>query len=257
MDTPFIEIPYITAPESASDDAFVYVPQEAEGMEIVDGSGIKQWFIQNGVTRTVLCINVPQGVQVELYSGFNRSGSSVSASKVTTANGITTYVYYMLPVGNYSYRCSGSGYYTVTKNLYYSEEKASSDWELDIDPGLKAGTGFEPNGNISSFTQEVLDNLLPSSTTQWPGYEEIFEIPYFTNERASHEMTTQDEMMEFLRSLDGNCGNMQMYIIGESPVYGYEIPVILFTKTDLSCAQTIGKRQWKDHDPLPSHDPSQ
>ena len=186
-----------------------------------------------------LIIRVPDGVEIVLYNKFNKSGDKVAASERRSDNGVSEYCFYDLPVGNYSYTASGKGYYTVTKNLYYSKEKAASVLTIEADPGKKAGNGFEPTGEVSQFTDEVIDTLLPSSMSMWAEYAEIFEIPSFSAGRAAHQMTTQREMMAFLRELDEKCDRMKMYVFAKSPMNGYEIPVVVFSSTDISSAETV------------------
>ncbi len=236
---PYNKIAYVTAPSETPSDSFAYMPQDAESMVSDVAGDLRKWSVINASDPAGLFIKVPSGVSVTLYNDFKRSGAPVAPYEITTANGETVYAYYALPVGLYSYGCSGNGFFTVSHNLWYSEEKAASDLVIDADPGRKSGEGYESNANSAYYTQEVVDNLLPASPSLWPGYEEIFNIPCFTKPKSAHQMTTHKEMLAFLQELDGESDDMYVFIIGKSPYYKLDFPVVVFTKTDLSSASTL------------------
>ncbi|MBQ7624196.1 MAG: hypothetical protein IJS65_02845 [Clostridia bacterium] len=232
-------IPYITAPEGAPDGAFAYLPQGAETLYTKTAGGKKQWLISGGEDPVSLIISAPQDTTFTLYNGFKRTGGAVAPSETSTDGGATLYRYFLLPVGDYSYTCCGTGYYKVTRNFYYSEEKAAHDLYLDADPGKKTNAGFEPDEEVYYYTQEAVENILPSSPALWPDYAEVFKTPYFAPGHPENRGTSQDEMTSFIRSLDGEDDNMYLYVIGKTPSYGYDYPVVIFTKADLSGAATI------------------
>lgn len=71
-----------------------------------------------------------------------------------------------------------------------------------------------------------------SDVDGWPGYEEIFNTPAFTERR--NDFTTNAEMVNYLKSLLPKCSNMYYFTLGNSPTYKLEMPLVVFTKTDLS-----------------------
>lgn len=179
----------------------------------------------------------PEGVSVLLYAGFE-GNNLVGSDAVETENGQTIYTYRTLKAGNYRCKAFGNDYYTVSQNVYYSEADIATGKTLNIDPGKAAGNGFEPTDEIRLYTQEVLDNLLPSSASQWPEYAHIFTTPAFAEDHPIHQQTTQQEMMDFLYELDDPDDQMYIYILGKTEL-GFEIPVVVFTSTDLSGTNTL------------------
>ena len=205
--------------------------------------------------ETTLSFTAPEGVTFQLYAAQKNFGSTtgtkVSATSAATADGITTYSYVGLAAGNYYYTASGDGYYNVKKNVYYSEAEAAVGGTIDANPGkLAAGGEFEPHGSIvvNDHTDELNAAANQSAKDAWPGYEQIFDTPYFTRSdyaermttgNGKHQQTTQEEMMAFLDEVDDENDDVYTYILGQSPVYNYDIPILIFTKTDLSGAETL------------------
>ena len=233
QDTPYNMV-YITAPDTVPDDAFT-----GDGLAVSVSGGEKKWSVTNGKTPAGLTVTAPEGVSVTVSTEFTK-GHTIVPTSVTSENGVTSYFFTGLSAGNYRYTASGEGYYTLTKNFIYTAAEETSGKTITADPGRMAGTGYEPRTTVSQYTDEVLEKLLPSSTTQWPGYESVFDTPAFTvGGKARNEVTTQQEMLDFLASLDGADDNMYLYSIGTSPVNGFDIPIAVFSKTDLSGAETL------------------
>lgn len=185
---------------------------------------------------------VPEAVTLTVNKTFAVTGTRVEPSSRTVQDGMWVYTFNGLAAGNYCYTASGAGYYKVKKDFAVTAEKLKTGVVLFCDPGKTASDGFQPTDVIYQFADEVYEKALPSDPSLWPAYEKIFVTPAFTKEdRAAHQQTTEDEMMEFLRSLDDENDDLYLYLAGKSPVYGYDIPVVLFTKTDLSGASTLEK----------------
>ena len=178
-------------------------------------------------------ISVPSGVSITLRKGFAGSGSTVSASSTSTSDGYKTYIYNDLVTGTYSFTTSGSGYNALTKDIYYV---AGTTETIVKDPGKKAGNGWE-QGSGNERNDEIIgdDGLFASTTTAWPGYEFVFQTPTFTDDTiAKQQFTPHDTMISFLKGLLEICPNMYYYKLGNSPKYGYELPLVVFTNTDLT-----------------------
>ena len=178
-------------------------------------------------------ISVPSGVSITLRKGFAGSGNTVSADSTKTSDGYKTYIYEDLSTGTYSFTTSGSDYNALTKDIYYV---AGTTETIVKDPGKKAGNGWE-QGSGNERNDEIIgdDGLFASTTTAWPGYEFVFQTPTFTDETiAKQQFTPHNTMIAFLKGLMEICPNMYYYKIGSSPKYGYEMPLVVFTKTDLT-----------------------
>ncbi len=178
-------------------------------------------------------ISVPTGVSVTLKNAFAGTGSTVSYDSTTTSGGYKTYIYEDLSTGTYSFVASGSGYNTLTKDIYY----VSGTTETIVrDPGRKSGSGWEQGSGIER-NDEIIgdDGLFASTTTAWPGYEYVFNTPVFTDETiAKQQFTPHSTMISFLKGLLKFCPNMYYYHVGNTPKYNQELPLLVFTKTDLT-----------------------
>ncbi len=179
----------------------------------------------------VLSITVPSDVTVKLYTGFAATGSVITVNSRSTQGSMRTYTFEDLSTGTYSYRLSGTNYYTHTKNLYY---ESGSYVSIDANPEKKTGAGFESSTAVY-YTDEVMSNLLPSTKYTWKGYESIFTTPAFTDSTmGANEFTGQTEMLAYLQALLPECGNMYYFHLGTSPSKRYTIPLVIFTRTDLT-----------------------
>ena len=178
-------------------------------------------------------ISVPTGVSVTLKDAFAGSGRTVSADSTSTSGGYKTYIYEDLSTGTYSFTASGNGYNTLKKDIYYISGTIET---IVKDPGKMSNGGWEAGSGIER-NDEIIgdDGLFASTTTAWPGYEFVFNTPVFTDSSiAKQQFTPHATMLSFIKGLMGNCSNMYYYKVGTSPTYGYEMPLIVFTKTDLT-----------------------
>ena len=173
-------------------------------------------------------LTAPSGVTVKLYDGYSAGGNVIAASNSFSTGSNKMYTY-KVNNGTYSFKLTGTGYYSLTKNFYVLNNNPT----FHLDPGVKTGKGFESSAAIE-FTDGVHQNLLASETTSWPDYEHIFSTPVFTTDLGNHEFTSQTAMMDYLTKLDENCSDAYLYSLGKSPTYGYDIPMLLFTTTNVT-----------------------
>ncbi len=229
---------YVRASASTPDSAFTYNGESAIRTRI-DGES-KIWTFSSAVT-----MKVPENVTLTLHTGFD-GGSEVLPDSVSTEAGVTSYTFYGVSTGNYRYVVKGTGYYQVTKNLLLTREKLEKDLVMDCTPPLRAGTGFEPNPsanpNVKDYTDEMRRNFLKDDPSNWPEYSFIFDTPYFTRdsyETGVHQATTQEEMLAYVEKCVAKSENLYLYSLGKSPAYGFEIPIVIFTSSDLSGAKSL------------------
>ena len=178
-------------------------------------------------------ISVPTGVSVTLKNAFAGTGSTVSADSTSNSGGYKTYIYEDLSTGTYSFTASGNGYNTLTKDIYYVSGTTES---ITRDPGKKSGKGWEAGSGIER-NDEIIgdDGLFASTTTAWPGYEFVFQTPTFTDSSiAKQQFTPHSTMISFLKALLDVSPDMYYYKVGTSPKYGHELPLLVFTKYDLT-----------------------
>lgn len=183
---------------------------------------------------------VPEGVTLELYENFDDQSQTILPKWAESNDGIYS-LYFPNLAGIYHYIASGEGYYTVRRNLMIS---ANSSLVIDANPGKRAGTGCEPSekATVWQLTDQFIENAAPSDPALWPQLADAFTTPWFTNtDRGAHQSTTHGEMVTFLQSLDDADDDLYLYSLGTSPTKGLDMPLVIFTRTDLSSAQT-----WQD-----------
>lgn len=183
-----------------------------------------------------LVLAAPADVTVNLYTEFE-NGTLVSPYEIYKTQTVYYHCYKNL-VGAFHSKCSGVGYYTVTTNIVMSQEDNQGKKLIDVSPGKKNGTGWEPS-QLSVYTQELMNGAFNSDPAQWPEYAPLLTSPYFTGEHAAHQITTQEEMVRYLQSLDDPDDRMYIFSAGTSNFYRHDIPLVIFTTTDLSGATTI------------------
>ena len=169
---------------------------------------------------------------VILYSGFANDDTVVAPEEILT-EGDLQYYRYPDAQGSYHYTVSGNNYYSITKNIYVAPGGSVS---FEVTPEIRANEGWEAK-NVVMFSDAYLANF-PSDPSLWPDYQEAFQTPQFTTESAQHQHTTQAEMEAFISTLDGTNDNMYVYSMGVTG-YGNNMPLAVFTKTDLSQANSL------------------
>lgn len=194
-----------------------------------------------------LTLTVPEGTELCLFASLapnslTADSSGIPATTVVTSDGITSYYFESLPAGNYHYEAKADGYYSKSQSILYTAGQSSNGRQLDITMEKRAGNGFEPSWTVS-YTDEFIAKSMQSSYDMWgKEYEKLFTTPYFLRENSDsgkHQQTTHSEMLEFISGLDDKNDNMYVYNIATSPKYGYEIPLVIFTKEDISVTSSV------------------
>ena len=183
---------------------------------------------------TGLVLRAKPDVEVTLYTGLSE-GTVVVPSYIDQGE-LTSY-YYKGITGYYHYIASGSGYYTITKNIYMSEAEAATLTEVDATPGKMAGTGWE-TPSLSDLTDEANALVMELPPELREKYADVFTTPIFTVGNADHQMTTQTQMEDYLQRLNTTDDDMYVYAIGKTQK-DRDIPIVFFTRTDLSSATTL------------------
>ncbi|MBP5288803.1 MAG: hypothetical protein J6Z79_02910, partial [Clostridia bacterium] len=189
----------------------------------------------------VLC--APEGVSIQMYTGFS-NGDAVSPDKTETVDGEKLWYYASLSPttssGRYRYTASGTGYYKVTTALYVTADKMNTRTVIDADPGLRGGNGYEPTGSmeIKALTEEMYNGPLALSSEMLETYSHLFTTPSFNEGKAAHEFTSQAEMEAFLAALNDQDKDAYQFTLTTSGKNDYNLPIIVFSKTDLSSCAT-------------------
>ena len=182
-----------------------------------------------------LAISYDAGVTVTLYSGFAES-TVIEPSLVENNTN-----YYPNVSGKYRVVVSRSGYITVKENIYVSATEATTRMEKHYSL-IKRDGAWDPS-YVRKNTDEALA-AMPSDPSLWPEYATAFTTPVFEEGRTMHKFTTQTEMETFLADLVNSADNsdeqMHIYSLGTAAgIPAFDIPLVIFTKTDLSGAETI------------------
>ncbi|MDR1916658.1 MAG: hypothetical protein LBQ58_08805 [Synergistaceae bacterium] len=216
--------------------------------------------------------DVPVGaLSVDVYS---RIPATSSASDTTftseTGNNIGGYrvepnddgTWTLTTPGTYCYFSRAVGYYKIFKAFNITQAQIDEDEDItrEIENGPIAGTGFEQpvNPNLTAIsTTDSRDRIFglwpdemytlpsgapgPFSTSALNGFPaEGFKTPVFTNlPRHFQQLTTQDEMMAYLRNLAQTNPKVHLYILGRTRNLDYEFPIVVVTEEDIPESATF------------------
>lgn len=186
-----------------------------------------------------ITITAPAQAQVGLYAGVPEKRTyadsvkpekAIAATAVATKDGITTYTYAGLEQGIYFYAAAQEGFNSICQTINHTGET-----RLDVKLEKLAGNGFEA-GFVMQYTKEFLEKQAVSHKDAWgPEYAKLFCTPQFKPGRPGrHQQTTNEEMLEFVENLAKDNPNMHIFSLGKSPKYGYEMPLVLFTREDVA-----------------------
>lgn len=186
-----------------------------------------------------ITLAVPEGAVCGLYAGVAGDRvyfkaidpeKAIAPTAVATENGITAYVYEGLGEGLYHYGVSKTGYNALSQTINYT-----GDVCLNIQLDKLAGNGYEA-GYVMQYTREFIENQLTSDKNAWgEEYAKLFVTPQFQPGRPGrHQQTTNEELEVFIAKLAQANSNMHIFSLGKSPKYGYNMPLVLFTKENVT-----------------------
>ena len=192
---------------------------------------------QSGLTITApegsTCGLYPDGPATTHYFQVIKPENALPPTEVSTENGITTYYYDHLEPGSYHCGTSMDGYTAICQLIHYTEEKEKAGMRMDMRLDKLAGTGYEiPHAMIA--TEEMLQKRLLSKKDAWgEEYTKLFRTPVFREGRPGrHQQTTHDEMMDLIGNLASP--NVYVYSLGKSPMHGFDMPLVLFTRENVA-----------------------
>lgn len=187
-----------------------------------------------------LVIRAESGVSIKLYSGFSYSSkNTVLTPDYKETVGADTLYYYAGYTGKYVCRASKTGCYIFYQQIYMSDAMANTKTEVTIEMVEMEGSGWEDT-SIYLRTPAVEAAFDNKSEAWWKNYGGKLVSPAFTEtDRGLHQMTTQPELEAFLANLDDADDNMYIFSLGTSSTYNLDIPVVVFTQTDLSGAKDL------------------
>lgn len=183
-----------------------------------------------------LVLKAPTGVHVSLMSGFE-GGTAVVPSETYT-DGEYTYYRYAGLEGACRCQAGGLGYYTITKNIVVTAQDNQAETLVAVTPAKMAGKGWEAQ-DVQLFADTLRTGAFSDDISQWPNYQDVFTTPWFTQEHGAHQITTQSQLEDYLKSLDDGDDDLYLYSAGITGTYRHDIPMAVLTKTDLSGAATL------------------
>ena len=186
-----------------------------------------------------ITINAPAEAVCGLYAGVPekreyhnavKPENAIAATSVATNDGITTYFYEGLAHGLYYCGASQEGYNALCQTI-----NSTGNTQLNIELDKLAGGGFEA-GYVMQYTREFLEKQLVSHKDAWGAeYAKLFCTPQFMPGRPGrHQQTTNEEMVAFIEKLAASNAHMHIYNLGKSPKYGYDMPLVLFTRENVA-----------------------
>ena len=163
------------------------------------------------------------------YADSVKPENAIKATEVATKDGITTYTYDGLEHGLYYYGAAQEGYNSLCQVINHT-----GDTRLEVKLDKLAGGGFEA-GFVMQYTREFLEKQAVSHKDAWgPEYAKLFCTPQFMPGRPSrHQQTTNEEMLDFIENLAKDNPCMHIFYLGRSPKYGYDMPLVLFTRENV------------------------
>ncbi len=152
--------------------------------------------------------------------------NAIPSTSASTKEGITTYSYADLEPGVYHCAATMEGYNSLCRLVHHT---GNTQVEMKMDP--LAGNGYEA-GFVMLYSTEFEKNALQSDPDLWgPEYKKLFCTPQFMPGRPGrHQQTTNEEAKDFIAKLNANCEYMHVFSLGKSPKYGYDMPLVLFTR---------------------------
>jgi len=224
---------YVTAPSGSA----ISFPEDSG---ITEQNG--KWCNQDLTNFAGLVVKSKSTVKLNLYTGIwargDESAYTLVAPYVTETVDGYTYRYYPNAQGSYHVRASQSGYITLYKNIYMSEEEAATKTAETITLDKKGENGFVPSV-MYSHTDEVLESAWKSDKSMFPKYEGALLNPVFQEGRDPQQQTTNEELEACIAALDGETDDMYVFSLGRTDRFDYNIPAVIFTKTDLSSAKDL------------------
>lgn len=156
-------------------------------------------------------------------------------------------MYTITDPGIYSYHFSGDGYYNILKIVNITQEQIDAGMTIEVVGGPlgsnddEFGDGYQPTVKPSHAPDSYQMDSRDAMLCIWPDEilehftieDQGYQTPAFDGTDADHEFTTQDEMVAFMQDRDKNCDYMHLYSAGETPNYHFDIPLAIFSNTEI------------------------
>ena len=222
----------VTAPADAN---FVF-PEET-GVMNVNGT----WMAVDKGNFKGLIVKAESDVTMVFYKDHDREAADKIQPDFTETVDGYTYYYFAGVSGYYCFDASRTGDYTIYQRVYVSAAERDAGYIEEVIMQSKANPSKAEWDHRYYYGQ--VDELieLTEKDMSEPWHTEVpLVTPVFTDpNKPAHQMTTQPELEAFIANLDDADDNMYVFSIGKSAKYAFDIPIVFFTKTDLSDCTTL------------------
>ena len=219
----------VTAP-AGSDIQF----PEATGIVGMGG----KWMLLDKGNFKGLIVKAESDVTMVFYKDHTREAADKIQPDFTETVDGYTYYYFAGISGYYCYDASRTGDYTIYQRLYISAAERDAGCLEEVVMEKKSTEGWDYRyyyGQVDEYIEKSENDMTEKWHTEVP-----LESPVFTLEgKPAHQMTTQPELEAFIQDIAKDNPNIYIFSIGKSAKYGLDIPIVFFTKTDLSDCTTL------------------
>ena len=222
----------VTAP-AASDIRF---PAETG---VVNVGGI--WMKLDKDNFKGLIVKAESDVTMVFYKDHDRDAADKIQPDFTETKDGYTYYYFAGISGYYCYDATRAGDYKIYQRLYVTAEERDAGHIEEVVMQKKANPSQSEWDHTYYYGQvdEFIEKAENDMTEKWHTEVELVTPVFTDSTKPAQQMTTQPELEAFIQGLDDADDNMYIFSIGKSATYGFDIPIVFFTKTDLSGCTTL------------------
>lgn len=192
-------------------------------------------------------------VSLEVYKGYPANGYAAEEEILKQLEAVKPQSdgsYAVTEAGTYAYHVHGTGYYNILQLFNVTEaDLTAGTKKLTVIGGKLGGNGYEPTIKPEKAPDSYKMDARDSMLIFWP--EEIndsftvapqgYTTPAFDGKHAANEFTSQDQMMAFLQKMDKSSDVMHLYSAGTTPNYKYDLPLALFTTSEIPANATLAE----------------
>ena len=194
---------------------------------------------KNGLIVTMpkgaLCGLYPQVPASVKYSDAIDPQKEILPAKMAVEEDMQTCFYGELESGLYYVAVSLEGFYSVIQVLNYTPEKTGMQLDIKLQP--MAGNGYENSYVMLSVPEFTQTQMISRKDTWGEEYADLFRTPQFLRPAdyiGRHQQTTNEELYNFVANLAEKHDRIHVYSLGKTPKYGYDMPLVLFTRENVT-----------------------
>ena len=187
-------------------------------------------------TLTVLA---PPEAKIELVPALADNSKERLSGSRKEVRGKAVWTFQNLPLGGCRVLLTGKAYYTTDRVIFWTEEREKEGFVWTADAVRRVGKGWEEKPNVIRFLEPgVLEKIAPDRFPLPKKYAGVFKTPSFDPALGPHEVAHQSAVTAFLKKETASCPNAYLFVMGKSGKWNYDLPMILFTETDLTGVKT-------------------